>query len=1607
MDDDPLLVRLRRLIESSHALLRATSAVSSSKSTDSAAEAPRVCREDAISGDAAASSEQRAGDAEKAALAGLVGAVEAVVAEAEGAGRMLAERGQAGRGYAGRGDAGRGDAGRGDAGRGEAGRGEAKRGEAGRGEAEQEEPDRRKCSTRGGGRGGRGNSWRGEGLDVGAGGAAGGAGGAGDAGGAGGAGCAGGEKGKNEAGKKPIPEIPADVISLSVEVHGWLFGRNGKGERVSTLLPVLTSLLSVGLHQHFFFHLHQQARLLQTSLLSSSASSSLPSSAPPSRPASAASSAASSPAASPYKPPHLRSRNARAPPPALSPSLSSLPPVLPPAAAQPAAAGAAADGGSMASVCPRALHAHWAELFPHSSAAAPRSSSASLLAPLLADPSPKVTWTATVRVAAAQTLASLLDSPLTLTFLHRTAASAPTPAAAASVAGGGSRTPGKRASVRGSGAVESDAGGSAVVGGAAGRAEAVAAVLQLEQDPWTLSLAMLVRRVLLTVHQSTPIPICPHLRAAVAAVLQQEQDPWTLSLACKLASLLAQCTPYHRLRSTPRLSHILPSALVTRISTLLSPGPLSSSSWSTSMSYSEDGISTASAATAAAATASLGHVLSRSTLPPPQPPATAATTNPSTITFTCLLSWVQPCIPTAVRVEALQALAAWVSTFPAAAAEPHWPDLFALVTATLAPPSTPTKLNTASAFFEAPQKPPTKLNTASASGTHTAVQDEDEAPIAHPDSTCSLQAEPTLTDRLHPAALKLLDQLLTTLASTRGAGVGGAAAAGIAGQAGQQQHEVEVGGGGGGGGEGEEEGEGMRRQLKVTWNTRNRVPPACAFCQCYCACPNHQHQQQQEGGVAPFSSATSPACATAVCAAATAATAATACAPPLTGPATSCCPATSACASAALPAAVRTASSVIGNDVSSSNQLLTRVPPPGASQWAEVRMAALTCFLHMPAPTLQYLSHMHDVIFQPMFALAAGESVPAIQAALMKVFGTILLHLMPALAAPHARTVSAAPHARTVSAAPHARTVSAAPHARTVSAAPHARTVSAAPHARTVSAAPHARTPLLPRPHAAASSLLLFFRPCECRLCTLQSYLHNVRSAAMWSLANFSERLPPMHCSLDQCSTIHCSSSLRCSINNCRSNHCGNVQSSRRDGSSSGSVVGPQAHVGVEWSAAWWGAAWWSLANAAVKGAGDSDKVRYGSAGDSETGVQVRQCLQSNRQCCCESQQAVKGEAVEGCGTGRGICGISKCGDCNKGDQQQQIQHCPADSCCSSRANAGLTQVVRLEPEAARTAPAKGGGEGGSAHMHRRREAAKQAAASAREEVQGKESSYGVSGAWQERVVEGILSCALQSNPKVQWSVCAALSLFLQNPSVHLPSSPWTGPVLATLQALLQRSSNFKIRIHAAAALIQPCTRADYGPEFGAILHALVSSLSSLDAADEQSAVEQRYKPVLRDQIAATLLHMTSLASPQDLCNVRQLLQQHAECISHAVESARSTALRALAHSVPFTSISDKPLASTALQAVPLVDPRGTLCTHQQHYSCGSASAAGSDKCDGAAASDGCGSAGRDCGASFALCSSASRVAGMCACCHVKLAATEIRRLTSLLQDKGDDGKIV
>ncbi|CAI7835650.1 unnamed protein product, partial [Closterium sp. NIES-53] len=1193
---------------------------------------------------------------------------------------------------------------------------------------------------------------------------------------------------------------------------------------------------------------------------------------------------------------------------------------------------------SLAGVYPRALHAHWAVLFPHSSAAAPRSSSASLLAPLLADPSPKV------RVAAAQALASLLDSPLTLTFLHRTAASAPTPPAASATAGG-PRTPGKRAPVRGSGEVESGTGGTEGVDGAAGRAGGDGGVGGGAPSSNSSSGGSRASFISLSAILADSLA---DMHSAVAVVVQQEQDPWTLSLACKLASLLAQCTPYHRLRSSPRLSHILPSALVTRISTLLSPGPLSSSSWSTSMSYSEDGISTASAATAAAATASLGHVLLRSTLPPPQPLATVTSSTPSTITLTCLVSWVQPCIPTAVRVEALQALAAWVSTFPASATEPLWPDLFALITATLAHPTTPAK-----------------PDTASTSATHTAMQDQ--LPIAHADSS-TLQADTTLTDRLHPAALKLLDQLLTTLAATRGA-----AAVGSAGQAGQQQHEAELGG------EGEEEGESMRRQLKVTWSTRNRLllscACACTCCQRCCAWPHYQpqqqqqqQQQQQEGGLAPVSpSMVAPACATTVCASATAATAATsataatACAPALTGSATACHrateastahhPSTSPCATVDSPA-VHTASAGIGSEPTSSNQLLPRVPPPGASQWAEVlrlgllppllrhpsppiRMTALTCFLHMPAPTLQYLSHMHDVIFQPMFALAAGESVPAVQAALMKVFGTILLHLMPALSPRDQRHASL-------------------------------------------------QEPPLPSTSSSCSALSLFSH--GRMLLLLQAFSSSsvlVRSTAMWSLANISERLPPMHCS-----STHCSST-----------HCGTSHYSREG---SGTTLG--THVGGESSAAWWGASdVEALARAGVKGAGDNDKVKASavrllgalaccccfchrccphtdaanpvrpcccgrhtttatrlscSSTAAETGGGQLKCLQNNGRCCCECQQAVGGEAAEACENDRGSGGRSSSGGCIEGDQQPQMQQCPGDSCISSTANAGLTQIVRLASEAAGAAPAERSAEAGNIHMHRR-EAENQETASAQEEVEEeRESSGGVAGAWQERVVEAILSCALQTNPKVQWSVCAALSLFLQNASVHLPSSRWTAPVLATLQALLQRSSNFKIRIHAAAALIQPCTRADYGPEFSAILHALVSSLASLDVDEQQSAVEQRYKPVLRDQIAATLLHMTSLASPQDLSIIRPMLQQHAECISHAVESARSTALRASAHPIPFTSISDKPLASTALPAAPLIDPPGTLCTHQQHYSCGSASAAGIDKCDAAAAgSDKCGAA--------------------------------------------------
>ncbi|KAK3025161.1 hypothetical protein RJ639_043047 [Escallonia herrerae] len=86
---------------------------------------------------------------------------------------------------------------------------------------------------------------------------------------------------------------------------------------------------------------------------------------------------------------------------------------------------------------------------------------------------------------------------------------------------------------------------------------------------------------------------------------------------------------------------------------------------------------------------------------------------------------------------------------------------------------------------------------------------------------------------------------------------------------------------------------------------------------------------------------------------------------------------------------------------------------------------------------------------------------------------------------------------------------------------------------------------------------------------------------------------------------------------------------------------------------------------------------------------------------------------------------------------------------------------------------------------------------------------------WLDKMVQAFLSCVTTGNVKVQWNVCHALSNLFLNETLKLGDMDWAPSVFSILLLLLRDSSNFKIRIQAAAALAVPATIVGFVSAFG------------------------------------------------------------------------------------------------------------------------------------------------------------------------------------------------
>eukprot|EP00252_Welwitschia_mirabilis_P002111 TRINITY_DN12027_c0_g2_i2.p1 TRINITY_DN12027_c0_g2~~TRINITY_DN12027_c0_g2_i2.p1 ORF type:complete len:370 (-),score=60.50 TRINITY_DN12027_c0_g2_i2:120-1229(-) len=157
-----------------------------------------------------------------------------------------------------------------------------------------------------------------------------------------------------------------------------------------------------------------------------------------------------------------------------------------------------------------------------------------------------------------------------------------------------------------------------------------------------------------------------------------------------------------------------------------------------------------------------------------------------------------------------------------------------------------------------------------------------------------------------------------------------------------------------------------------------------------------------------------------------------------------------------------------------------------------------------------------------------------------------------------------------------------------------------------------------------------------------------------------------------------------------------------------------------------------------------------------------------------------------------------------------------------------------------------------------------------------KETSHKTNSLWLEKMVNAFVSCVTTGNVKVQWNVCRALGNLFLNKSIELCEMTWTTSVYSILLLLLRDSLNFKIRIHAAAALAVPTKREDYGDLFVDILQALIHVLETLNTDHVVSSSSLRYRQALAEQMTITTLHVLGLVSMEDCKNLSDFFSKKA-----------------------------------------------------------------------------------------------------------------------------------
>lgn len=135
---------------------------------------------------------------------------------------------------------------------------------------------------------------------------------------------------------------------------------------------------------------------------------------------------------------------------------------------------------------------------------------------------------------------------------------------------------------------------------------------------------------------------------------------------------------------------------------------------------------------------------------------------------------------------------------------------------------------------------------------------------------------------------------------------------------------------------------------------------------------------------------------------------------------------------------------------------------------------------------------------------------------------------------------------------------------------------------------------------------------------------------------------------------------------------------------------------------------------------------------------------------------------------------------------------------------------------------------------------------------------------WLDQMVQAFLSCVTTGNVKVQWNVCHALNNLFQNGTLRLQDMNWAPSVFSILLLLLRDSSNYKIRIQAAAALAVPASIVQYGTAFPDVVQSLEHILENVGSLQNSVPASYQYRVALEKQLTSTTLHVLGLSSATD-----------------------------------------------------------------------------------------------------------------------------------------------